>query len=481
MEADAALAAYEDLHRMPNGTITIGHIIADDDSSMRSLLKHPTMYHRKGALPEDLPEPEWLADPTHRTKVMAKPFYALAGLGKNESECTNVDATRIKIWWGYMIKYYRDHPIEEVRRAAKSILEHLFDDHTYCDPKWCKPLRDAQTKQKTNDSPSFEGGFASRPPAHANPPYPTSTVADSPALSSLASDAAGPGRRASPPPLPTRPPPPATSDAPATTDAPASSDANSDPAISDANPPSPQAAPENEKREKGYYRCKVRHRKLYEQMKQIWDRLTTDERLKECMHLFDSQINEALNTAVGKYARKGRTYCTTMSLTNRVMIAMGVHNLGYLKFWYRVFDALKLHMSPALRHHLQQKDSKKTKKRKYESSPERKRKRMKGTHEKMRKELEKQIKDYNRGATYGSGIAILSENRLPQFVIDDDRNMKKLKSQRCPLPGCMGRNHTTSSSKNCKYYGCSNQEEMDEKMKNHLMSKYPDQYGKYTK
>ena len=140
MEADAALAAYEDLHRMSNGTVTIGHIIADDDSSMRSLLKHPTMHHRKGALPEDLPEPEWLADPTHRTKVMAKPFFGLAALGKNESECTNVDAIRIKIWWGYMIKFYRDHPIEEVRRAAKSILEHLFDDHTYCDVKWCKPL-----------------------------------------------------------------------------------------------------------------------------------------------------------------------------------------------------------------------------------------------------------------------------------------------------------------------------------------------------
>ena len=216
-------------------------------------------------------------------------------------------------------------------------------------------------------------------------------------------------------------------------------------------------------------------------MKEIWDGLTTDERLKECMHSFDSQVNEALNTAVGKYARKGRTYCATMSLTNRVMIAMGVHNLGYFLFWSRVFEALKLDMSPALRHHLLQKDRKKRNKRKYESSPERKNKRMKETHVKMRKELEKQIQDYKRGATYGSGIAILTENKLPQFVIDEDKKMKKLKSQRCPLPGCMGKNHTTSSSKHCKYYGCVNQEELDEKMKNHFMEKYPDQYGKYSK
>ena len=138
-------------------------------------------------------------------------------------------------------------------------------------------------------------------------------------------------------------------------------------------------------------------------------------------------------------------------------------------------------MSPALRHHLKQKDVKKINKRKYESSPGRKKKRMKVTHAKMRKELEKQIKDYNRGATYGSGIAILTENRLPQFVLENENKLKKLKSQRCPLPGCMGKNHKSSSSKFCKYYGCSNQDELDEDMKKYLMSTYPDQYGKYTK
>ena len=82
-------------------------------------------------------------------------------------------------------------------------------------------------------------------------------------------------------------------------------------------------------------------------MSEIWEKLTTDERLKECMHPFDSQINEALNTSVGKYAPKGRTYCTSMSLANRVLIAMGTHNLGYLQYWTRVFESLQLDMSPS--------------------------------------------------------------------------------------------------------------------------------------
>ena len=140
MEADAALEAYEELYEMSQGTTTIGWIIADDDSSMRSLLRHPTIHHPKGALPERLPEPQWLADPTHRTKCMAKPFFALVALGKTSTQCTRVDAFRIKQWWGYMIKYYRKYPIETVRKAAKAVVEHLFNDHRFCDIKWCKPL-----------------------------------------------------------------------------------------------------------------------------------------------------------------------------------------------------------------------------------------------------------------------------------------------------------------------------------------------------
>jgi len=66
-------------------------IVADDDSSMRALLRHPDN-NPKGKLPLEIPEPEWLTDPSHRTKVVAKPFYALASLPKKQSTCTNIDA-----------------------------------------------------------------------------------------------------------------------------------------------------------------------------------------------------------------------------------------------------------------------------------------------------------------------------------------------------------------------------------------------------
>ena len=43
--------------------------------------------------------------------------------------------------------------------------------------------------------------------------------------------------------------------------------------------------------------------KSYTSMKKIWSKLTTEDRLKECMHPYDSYINESTNTSVGKYDR----------------------------------------------------------------------------------------------------------------------------------------------------------------------------------
>ena len=297
--------------------------------------------------------------------------------------------------------------------------------------------------------------------APGGPMSPTNAPSKTPADREFSTiDAAGPAGRRSHPPLPKRPAPPAT------------------PA---ANPPPTPTEPVEEKRQKGYYRCKVRHAILYAQLFPIWEGLTTDERLLESMHGWSSQCNEALNTAVAKYARKGRTYCTTMSLTNRVMICMGIHNLGYYEYWSRVFISLNMFLSPALSRYLQQKDKNKSRKRKYEATPERKKKRAKGKHEKMKKEIQKQIADFNRGATYGTGIAMEAQESLPSFVLEDEQRKKRLKSQRCPLPGCLGRNHATSGSRACKYFDCKNDVEFFEELKKYLLLTYPDKYGEYTK
>ena len=95
MEVDAALHLYKELYQSSNQNLYLKTIVADDNSSMRSLLKHRSI-HPKGILPEDIQVLDWLADPSHRTKVVAKSIYLLASLSKNVRSCTKVDALRFK-------------------------------------------------------------------------------------------------------------------------------------------------------------------------------------------------------------------------------------------------------------------------------------------------------------------------------------------------------------------------------------------------
>ena len=84
MEVDAALALYKDVYNKSDKKIHLKAVVADDDSSMRVLFKH-RCNNPKGRLPEEINELDWLADPSHRTKVVAKPINQLAALSNKIS------------------------------------------------------------------------------------------------------------------------------------------------------------------------------------------------------------------------------------------------------------------------------------------------------------------------------------------------------------------------------------------------------------
>ena len=139
-ETDAALHLYTELYEPSNKCLYLKAIVVDDDSSMRALLKH-TITNPKGRLPQEMTEPEWLADQSHRTKMATKPVYYLANLAKSISPCTKADAIRFKRYYGHMIKTNRMKNISETMLASNAVVEHLFDNHEYCDERWCKPNR----------------------------------------------------------------------------------------------------------------------------------------------------------------------------------------------------------------------------------------------------------------------------------------------------------------------------------------------------
>ena len=169
MECEGIFQMVTDAYE--NHGYTCGVIVSDDDSTMKSNLKHSYKYKieaglmslndwpktrqklRKdsGRLPIEIPEPRFLADFNHRVKTVGKAVYLLASLPQKESKVTKDIANRMKLYWGSMLKQIRylhwEKNEEEIKRKVLAPVEHLFNDHQYCDHSWCYVLK-AQKENK---------------------------------------------------------------------------------------------------------------------------------------------------------------------------------------------------------------------------------------------------------------------------------------------------------------------------------------------
>ena len=102
MEASDILNMVEDAYY--NRFFIIDLIVSDDDSTMHAVLKHPIIGVRgqvlktsKGKLDVQIPEPSFLADPSHRIKVVAKHICYIVNDSKAQRcGCTRADALQLK-------------------------------------------------------------------------------------------------------------------------------------------------------------------------------------------------------------------------------------------------------------------------------------------------------------------------------------------------------------------------------------------------
>ena len=140
-KAMESAAILEFCTNAPAQNYYIKTIICDDDNNMRKHLKHKTDQNRKGKLSTEVPEPVFLADPTHRVKTIAKYFFQLAQKPLYQSPVTKDLALKMKQYFGYMLKQQRYNTLDEIRHASKAPLQHLFNDHNYCETSWCLAKR----------------------------------------------------------------------------------------------------------------------------------------------------------------------------------------------------------------------------------------------------------------------------------------------------------------------------------------------------
>ena len=245
------------------------------------------------------------------------------------------------------------------------------------------------------------------------------------------------------------------------------------------HPPSPLPTDSTTKVSKSnkvsFYRCKIKHRKLFERMKKALTRYATPERMSECLHGFRTQMNKCVNNLISYYAPKNKTYGTTMALNNRISIVTGIHNLGYHEYWTRSFDSLELSIPLHLCNNLTRRDKKKSTKRKYNEKKETKKKRMKVTYDKMQTMIKQQILDEKRGATYQRGMAI--EDSYPSEVVRLEKELQENGQVKCEEYGCHRLDHKTKSSKRCMYYTLNKKGDLYEAQDARLRKLYPTHYG----
>ena len=370
MESDGMLWLMKRLHTMTAGSVFYEYIVSDDDTTMKKYLTHPAkrptgVVNIGGRLPKEIPVPKWFADPTHRAKCVAGKFFQY---NKSEKNMSKLDCLQLKKYYSYYIKSNRTKSLEDILQNIMAPIDHLFDDHKYCDSTWCH--KKAQEENKIN-------------------------------LEDMKSDC----------------------------------------------------------NRMGYYRCKVKDKELYEKLCELYKPYITEERIKQCQHEFETQVNEGMNTCVAKYAPKGRHYSKSISLEARVKVAAGIYNAGYHFFWTEVLDELGIKAAPSIEKYLLKRDKDKLRKYNRDHDHSNMATQKRREHEQLRKELELRYKNVAKNMEYSPMVGC-------DMAIGKKGGGKKKTGQRIykhRLYGCTGGTnaktyHSSERSKYCTFSGRSKED-----------------------
>jgi hypothetical protein len=145
---DLAVRLFEKKTDDGAGKCFINWHLTDDDSTTRANMKTVGKLKKdKGKLPIGVTPPAVsFTDPTHRTRIFGKDMFAL--VGKPGLGFKNGHAERLKKFHGYAVKQYRHEPLPSFVFRMKAVVEHMFDNHMFCDTSWCKEQRKRKAEMR---------------------------------------------------------------------------------------------------------------------------------------------------------------------------------------------------------------------------------------------------------------------------------------------------------------------------------------------
>ena len=113
-------------------------------------------------------------------------------------------------------------------------------------------------------------------------------------------------------------------------------------------------SPEDRKKSNKFYRCKERDAELYEALTGIIARLITMDRLKEVVHSYDTNPNEAMNNLIAWIAPKNKHYSGSVPLQARVCVATCVQSMGFDSFFRQLLKRLDIAVKAGANYWLEQ-------------------------------------------------------------------------------------------------------------------------------
>jgi hypothetical protein len=217
-----------------------------------------------------------------------------------------------------------------------------------------------------------------------------------------------------------------------------------------------------------YYRNKAdaSHQPLYDMLKKVVDRFTTMERLRECAHGMDTQINESFNNTTSWFAPKNKVYCGLQSLENQLSMAIGIGSLGLERYFHRLFILLSISMKPNITHFLTFKELLQTKRHNKNELTSTKKNCIKVKMDvlKEHKEIARQEHRKQQGASYQPGQN-MDANRADGYTEQDlltlieqakKRPRHNSNNNKATCPFCNLKGHTTTRSSKCLLHSSKN-------------------------
>ena len=507
MESKLAVRMIHDTWNKSGKKVTIGTIVADDDSTLKANTKNK---NNGGLVSDEIEIPNFLADPSHRIKCIIRSVYKLVKKNKDPNSIKTIDAMRLKKYLSCYIRQCRTEDFETFFANRYAALEHLFDNHVHCNGAWCyhKHVQDILHKKITenlqgapavdsvprgvplpeyrdgsedfiaegNDNETeilneaaytkFEqkwmdcsgyskshiaegsvdsGGETEGEEEYSSDEGDDDVDDDDESLSSVVDEDVGLRTMESEMRIQN-----------VMMDYSIHPDSFEDGCLETLKKKEEELV---RRKECGYYRSKVKHPIAYNKIAEAISPYLTKERMMELHHKYDTQKNEAMNQSVSSYAPKTKTYSKTNSLDARVALAAAIEVAGYRRVWEKIFFAFGVDLNENLSKVLAKMDHEKLMKSLKAISGEGKLRRSAARTSKMKKMHQQDMTDQADGVGYETGIALKKAT-----VQVKNKEKSTARNPKGTLPSllkcrfhhqryCNKLGHTRSNHKDCFMFG----------------------------